>query len=122
MLGYSGVRMVVWPCLLILDGDDELMYLDSYSEFVTECSDLIITGDDFLIDTMGESYSITFMSPPVMEEKKTITLIAKKEHYSTEQITDFIRRHEFSKAQVCLTKIYFTDTAEAISSMAYELK
>lgn len=114
--------MVAWPCLLILDGDDELIYLDSHSEFVKECSDLIFTHEDFLIDTMGESYSITFTPDPVLKDVNTITLIAKDECYSTEQITDFIRCHEFSKAQVCLTKIYFTSSMEAISSMAYELR
>jgi hypothetical protein len=111
--------MVVWPCLLILDGDDELIYLSSELALADEVKELILTNDDLIIDTAGVSYSINFVADSLLS---TITLVENKQFFTTEQVTDLIRRHEFSKAQVCLTKIYFTSVKEAISSMAYEFR
>ncbi|ELP6772984.1 hypothetical protein QTV42_004481, partial [Vibrio vulnificus] len=34
--------MISWPCILKLDGDDELVYLASESDLNRECSNLIL--------------------------------------------------------------------------------
>ncbi len=35
--------MVNWPCILKLDGDDELVYLDFEADLNCECVDLIVS-------------------------------------------------------------------------------
>ncbi|HDZ9493052.1 TPA: hypothetical protein RU359_003602, partial [Vibrio cholerae] len=35
--------MVNWPCILKLDGDDELVYLRSEADLNCECVDLIVS-------------------------------------------------------------------------------
>ena len=104
--------MVVWPCLLTLEGDDELIYLAEYSDFMTECKELIFTDDDYIIDSTGQCYFID----------SNLNLYKSEQCLSTEEVTALIRLHEFSKAQVCLTKIYFLSVEEAVKSMVYEVK
>ncbi|MDW3060416.1 DUF4144 family protein, partial [Vibrio sp. 1978] len=38
--------MVNWPCILKLDGDDELVYLSSEADLKCECVDLIVGSRD----------------------------------------------------------------------------
>ena len=104
--------MVSWPCLLTLEGDDELIYLAENADFIIECNDLIFTDDDYIIDSTGQCYLI----------EPNLNLHKSEQRLSTNQVTDLIRSHEFSKAQVCLTKIYFMDVEEAVKSMVYEVK
>ncbi|EOG7733492.1 DUF4144 family protein, partial [Vibrio cholerae] len=50
--------MVNWPCILKLDGDDELVYLGSEADLNCECVDLIVSPSDRVIDSEGFVYSI----------------------------------------------------------------
>jgi hypothetical protein len=102
--------MVFWPCLLKLTGDDELIYLKDNTDFISECRELIFSDDDLVIDSQGCSY---FIQPTPLK------LVNNERLFSTQEVTDLIREHEFSKAQVCLTKIYFTSIAEAVKSLDY---
>jgi len=105
--------MVCWPCLLKLEGDNELIYLASESDFISECRELIITDDDYVIDCTGLSYLI---EPSLIAIE--LVLVKTERLFSREEVTDLIRAHEFSKAQLCLTKIYFLTVADAIKSLA----
>jgi hypothetical protein len=97
--------------MLKLDGDDELIYLDSLQNLNSECSELIFSDDDYIIDSLGHCYLIEVISGKLELTKEDKTL-------STHEATDLIRAHEFNKASVCLTKIYFLTVSEAIGSLA----
>ena len=105
--------MVCWPCLLKLEGDDELIYLAAEPDFITECRELIVTDGDYVIDCTGLSFliksSLIGIDPALVKSERL---------FSREEVTDLIRAHEFSKAQLCLTKIYFLTIADAIKSLA----
>jgi len=102
--------MVSWPCLLKLNGDDELIFLQTQQELALECNELIFSDDDYVIDSDGKSYIIKFSSDKLtLENKQTI--------FNLEQVTNLIRAHEFNKAEVCLTKIYFESIFQAIESL-----
>tara|TARA_R110001592_G_scaffold281911_4_gene549533 strand:+ start:2384 stop:2707 length:324 start_codon:yes stop_codon:yes gene_type:complete len=105
--------MVCWPCLLKLQGDDELIYLAAEPDFITECRDLIVTDEDYVIDCTG----LSFLIKPSLIGIDPV-LVNAKQLFSREQVTVLIRAHEFSKAQLCLTKIYFLTVADAIKSLA----
>ena len=105
--------MIRWPSLVKLDGDDELIYVASESDFQAECSDMILGEDDSLIDSEGNSYSLKSNS-------NKLSLTKRPEQYSIESVTKLIRNHEFQKAEVCLMKIHFPTIEEAIESLALE--
>ena len=54
--------MILWPCILKLEGDDELIYLNSECDFTSECIDLIVTENDYVIDSLGCIHSIETIS------------------------------------------------------------
>jgi len=103
--------MISWPCMLKLDGDDELIYLDSIQYFNSECRDLIFSDDDYVVDSLGYCYLIEVISGKLVLTKENRTM-------STHEVTHLIRAHEFNKASACLTKIYFLTVSEAIGSLA----
>ena len=105
--------MIRWPSLIKLDGDDELIYVASESDFQAECSDMILGEDDCLIDSEGKSYSLK-------SSLNELSLTKRPEQYSVENVTKLIRNHEFQKAEVCLMKIHFPTIENAIESLAFE--
>jgi hypothetical protein len=103
--------MISWPCVLKLDGDDELIYLESVGDFNAECNELLFSDDDYVIDSVGHCYLISaILGDFSLTQEKRVLL--------TDDVTNLIRAHEFNKASVCLTKIHFLSVAEAIKSLS----
>ncbi|HDZ9322035.1 TPA: DUF4144 domain-containing protein, partial [Vibrio cholerae] len=88
--------MVNWPCILKLDGDDELVYLRSEADLNCECVDLIVSPSDRVIDSEGFVYSI-------VSDGSAVNLIENSTQISAEEASRLIQRHEFCLAEVCLT-------------------
>lgn len=99
--------MIFWPCVLKLDGDDELIYLKSNLAFIDECEELILTPLDHLIDSIGFTYLIS----------ETLQLVKSNQKLSVDDVTELIRASEFKKAELCLTKIHFLRISDAISAI-----
>jgi hypothetical protein len=97
--------------MLKLAGDDELTYLSSSLDFNLECSELIFSDDDYVIDSLGHCYLLDSTSGE-------LGLIAENRMLSTNDAAHLIRAHEFNKASLCLTKIHFLTIAEAIKSLS----
>ncbi|MFQ3313771.1 MAG: hypothetical protein ACI8SC_002986 [Colwellia sp.] len=104
--------MVYWPCILKLNGDDELIYLGSEVDFIAECHELIFSDEDYIIDSTGLSYVIELILGK-------LTLVKKKRILAVNEVTELIRANEFSKAELCLTKIHFLTVSDAIQSLLY---
>jgi hypothetical protein len=104
--------MVYWPCILKLNGDDELIYLGSEVDFIAECHELIFSDEDYIIDSTGLSYVIELILGK-------LTLVKKKRILTVNEVTELIRANEFSKAELCLTKIHFLTVSDAIQSLLY---
>ncbi len=102
--------MVNWPCILKLDGDDELVYLGSEADLNCECVDLIVSPSDRVIDSEGFVYSI-------VSNDSAVSLIGNSTQISAEDASRLIQRHEFCLAEVCLTKIQFETVAEAFNCL-----
>ncbi|MCG9578798.1 DUF4144 domain-containing protein [Vibrio tubiashii] len=92
--------MISWPCIFKLDGDSELMYLGSEALLKTELDDLIWDSSDRLIDSEGYCYVVKAKGDSYVFESKGVQL-------SLLAVTQLIQEHEFSKDEVCLTKIQF---------------
>lgn len=103
--------MIQWPCVLKLDGDAELIFVATEKELEDELDALIWDDYDHLIDSKGQRYLITQLSGKNLFERVDGQL-------SLQVVTELIQEHEFSKAEVCLTKIQFLSVKEAILSLA----
>ncbi len=104
---------VCWPCLLKLDGDDELIYTHSQSDLDSECEALILGQDDYVIDSNGNTFELE-------NNGSNATLLHPKERtLSVEEVTSLIQSHEFSLAQRCIIKIHFTSVRQAVEALAH---
>ena len=103
--------MIQWPCIFKLEGDSELMFIESEVALANEFESLIWSDFDNLIDSKGQSYLVNYRSGNYTFEPLGIEL-------SLESVTQLIQEHEFKKAEMCLTKIRFTSVQEAINSLA----
>ena len=104
--------MIFWPCILKLDGDDELIYLSSEGDFISQCRELILTDDDYVIDSAGLSYLIESIS-------EKLVLVKTGQAVAVDEVTHLIRANKFIKAELCLTKIHFLTVSDAIKSLVY---
>jgi len=103
--------MIQWPCIFKLDGDAELMFFASEPLLHTELEALIWDNSDRLIDSSGQSFIVQYTEKGYVFEPVGPAL-------SLKLITQFIQEHEFSKAQMCLTKIQFSTIQQAIESVS----
>ena len=106
------LNSVLWPCLLKLDGDDELIYLHSHSDLHAECESLIWGQEDYVIDSHGRTFGL------YSENSNQTTLISRDKILPVEDVTSLIQSHEFSQAQRCIIKIHFTTVQQAVSALA----
>ncbi len=104
--------MITWPCLLKLDGDDELVYLASSKQLNAECQALIWGQDDIVIDTQGHCFALKTSA------NNTVELGLLSQTLNVQQVTELIQKHEFSKAQRCIIKIHFVSVQQAIEALA----
>ncbi|WP_047049573.1 DUF4144 family protein [Vibrio mexicanus] len=102
--------MIQWPCLFKLEGDDELIFLSSELELIKELQALIWSEEDLLIDSCGNQYQVVNVSASVQYQLLSVKL-------SLQQVTELIQAHEFSKAEICITKIQFPDVTSAIEAL-----
>ncbi|PML05537.1 hypothetical protein BCT86_12165 [Vibrio breoganii] len=105
--------MIQWPCILKLDGDSELLFIDSKLALEQELEGLIWGSSDCLIDSKGQSYAIK-------QRGDTYLFKPNEAPLSLQTVTQLIQEHEFSKAEMCLTKIQFLSVEEAIQSLQFE--
>ncbi|MEJ6079274.1 DUF4144 domain-containing protein [Vibrio sp. 1-Bac 57] len=112
--------MICWPCLLKLEGEHELIYLADESEFIAECEELIVSDDDYVVDSNGLSYLLKFSNKSSNKTNNSrVQLVDAERQLSKQEVTLLIREHEFSKANVCLTKIEFLTISCAVHSLVY---
>lgn len=104
--------MILWPCILKLDGDDELIYLSTEDDLTSECKELILTDNDCVIDSTGASYLIEVTTnKPILVKTERI--------FTVDEATELIRANEFQKAEFCLTKIHFLTVSDAIKALCF---
>ena len=104
--------MITWPCLLKLDGEDELVYLASPKQLNAECQALIWGQDDIVIDTQGHCFALKTSA------NNTVELDLLPQTLSVQHVTELIQKHEFAQAQRCIIKIHFVSVQQAIEALA----
>lgn len=110
---FTGCEMVTWPCVFKLEGVSELVYLESEPHLVAEFEGLIWDESDCLIDSCGCCFVVNAEDEGYAFEPKGVQL-------SLSEVVKLVQEHEFSKAEMCLTKIQFSSIVEAIQSLSLE--
>lgn len=105
-----------WPCIFKLEGDDELIFVNSEAELCDECESLIWSDNDVLIDSTGQRYLVHHT------KTKKLAFVNTEYCYELNTITHLIQASEFTKAEMCLTKIQFSSIKSAIGSLAERQK
>lgn len=102
--------MVAWPGLLKFQGDDELIFVNSFDELNSHPA--LLGGQfhpgDVLIDSAGRVYS-----PENRQSKIEIPKDAK-ETLSLDSVLELVRRHASSRGECCISKISAPTIPEAI--------
>lgn len=106
---------ITWPALIKLEGDAELIYVESGHAFALdpEIQGTIFGLNDVLIDSTGLVYSLRrdgIARPEIRESCGNL---------SANELSGLIQAHESSLGSCCASKILFPTVAEAVRSLAY---
>ena len=106
--------MINWPVVIKFDGDDELAYVGSEDEWMRDAESHLYNhkGDDYLIDSGGQIFSLEHVQDGIINTESTCKQIP---------LQDFIRLvriHASSSHRCCIEKINFRNIAEGISLIA----
>lgn len=105
--------MINWPAVIKFEGEDEMTYVSSQSEWDTD-PDLHYFSyqpEDMLVDSSGKLFGlaerrVNFVHPKSLD--KSLTLL---------ELTKLVRKHASSKGECCVLKISFNSISDAISAI-----
>lgn len=108
------MRMINWPAIIYVDGDDELTYVASESEWNNhpEWSAAEYDVEDVMIDSTGVVYRIGSMSSGVVQLDKTDQKI------SVTQLVTLVKRHAALNNACCIEKMGFRNIEEGMTIIA----
>lgn len=104
--------MIIFPALLKLYGDDELIVVSNIQALNDECESLILSCEDYIVDIKGNTYSIL---KDECLDTYSFVLIGE---VTVNDVTALIQAHQFSQVDVCLTKIQFSSIHDAIMAIS----
>lgn len=107
----SSAANVVWPAIIQLNGDDELIYITSADQLYNDqmLQHMQFHAEDHLIDSAGNVYSIIKHHKLVVE--------ATSDRLNLEQIEVLLQRHLSNHGACCVSKFHSNSIDEAISSV-----
>ncbi|WNC68882.1 DUF4144 family protein [Thalassotalea nanhaiensis] len=101
--------MITWPAFIKHDGEDELIYISSFSEWQSDEEMLlyIFTERDVLIDSTGKVFSL-----PVIQ--KNINSDDYLAIASVENVIELVKAHASMSGQCCIEKINCQSIKQAV--------
>ncbi|WP_122034742.1 DUF4144 family protein [Aliivibrio sp. EL58] len=105
--------MVVWPAIVKFEGDSELDYISSESEWKIE-SELHYLGyqdKDILVDSTGAIFSL---NDPINNMTK---IISTNKTITMDILLELIKEHQSSLGLCCAAKVGFDSIKGAIESV-----
>jgi hypothetical protein len=106
--------MINWPAVIHFDGDDELVFIGSQSEWNSDAESLLYnhSSNDRLIDSSGQIFRLVRNEDGKPQAESSNNTIA---------LGDFIRLvriHASNSHRCCIEKIHFRDVREGIMLIA----
>lgn len=107
----SSAANIVWPAIIKLNGDDELIYIATADQLYDDqtLQHMQFHAEDQLIDSTGNVYRI--IKHHKLELKPT------SEQLSLDQIELLLQRHLSNHGTCCVAKFHSNSIDEAISSV-----
>lgn len=101
--------MINWPAVIIYDGDDELVYVESEKAWLSEAESLLYNHkhNDYLVDSSGYVLSLALIDDTIKTEHTG-------EQISLEAFTRLVRIHASNSHRCCIEKISFRSIADGI--------
>ncbi len=103
--------MINWPAVINYDGDDELIYIGSYDEWIRDAESHLYNhkDGDRLIDSSGDIFYLDHVQDDIRNSQATGNRI------TLEDFIRLVRIHASNSHRCCIEKIYFRNIAEGIS-------
>jgi hypothetical protein len=102
--------MIEWPAVIKYEGDDELTYVASETEWVRDSAMYLYnhSGNNSLIDSNGAIFSLNISGNGAISLNNTGDTI------SHEDFTRLVRIHASTVNRCCIEKISFRDIVDGI--------
>ena len=101
--------MITWPAFIKHDGEDELIYVSSLSEWQNDEEMLLylFTERDVLIDASGKVFSLPLLQQNINSDE--YLAIA-----SVDNVLELVKAHAAVSEQCCIEKIQCQTTRQAV--------
>lgn len=105
--------MITWPVIIKHDGEDELIYVKSLSDWQADEEMLlyIFTERDVLIDSKGKVFSLPLLQKNIHSEDYLATC-------NLDNVIELLKAHAAIMGQCCVEKIQTNSIADAIELVA----
>lgn len=106
--------MIDWPAVMHFDGDDELVFIGSQSEWHKDAESLLYnySSNDRLIDSSGRVFRL------VRDEHGTVKADSSGHSIGLDDFIRLVRIHASNSHRCCIEKIHFRDIHEGIMLIA----
>jgi hypothetical protein len=110
----GSMNMINWPAVIQFDGDDELVFIGSQSEWHNDAESLLYNhgGDDRLIDSSGQIFRL------VRNEDGKLSAENSGNTLALDDFIRLVRIHASNSHRCCIEKIHFRDVHEGIMLIA----
>jgi two-component sensor histidine kinase len=101
--------VIDWPAVIVYDGDDELVYVESEKAWLSEAESLLynIKANDCLIDSRGNIFKLARVHDAIETERTG-------EQITLDAFIRLVRIHASNSHRCCIEKISFRTIAEGI--------
>lgn len=101
--------MIDWPGVVNYDGDDELSFVGSDSEWEREARSGVFKREDRLIDSRGRIFRLA------ADGSETVTPADTEKVLSVDEMTRLVQAHAAQAGEFCATKMILGSVAEGIA-------
>lgn len=101
--------MITWPGVIKYEGDDELSYVGSESEWAGAARPGAFTKGDVLIDSRGRVFDLT------VNASNTVALVETRNTLPVEEMTRLVQAHAALMGELCAPKMVLGSVAEGIA-------
>ncbi len=105
----SAAANIVWPAIIKLNGDDELIYIANADQFSQDktLKHTQFHSKDRMIDSLGSVYSVI--------KNSKLSLTRTSDRLSLEQIEVLLQRHLSNHGTCCVAKFHANSIEDAIN-------
>ena len=107
------IRAISWPGLICYAGEDEVTYVSSLDEWLSDADLYAFDYDDedFLVDSEGFAFQLSAADLTLMDSLETIG------NYPMDALNERVRRHLAALGNCCVSKLNLSSVSMAMQSI-----